>query len=458
MGSRCKKACFLPVLSEADIYYLETAYRRAVKIKDNIIRDFKEHVSSGKVDFFARYGMEFILGEREGIFLRDISNAHELINLHCNGGVFNLGHRHPQIIQTLTEALQTLDIGNHHLLSYARARAAKQLSALMPGDLNYTIFGVSGGEATDTAVKIARSYTGRSKIISIRGGYHGHTGYALSTGDDKYRAPFGPRLPGFEQCDFGQINSLKSVLDEDTAAFIIETIPATLGMPIPEYTYLQEVWTLCKQHGILLILDEVQCGLGRTGKLWAFEHYDLLPDIVILGKGLSGGIYPISATVIRSPLERVFHADPFIHVSTFGGAELGCMVMSKVLDISSQPAFLEHVQAMAELFENGIKNLQKKHSAILSGLRQKGLMMGLELSDELSGPLLTKTAYDAGLLMIYANNDKSVCQLLPPLIITPGEVDLVLTKLDKALAKAKVLRPLLKARKLITGLNPFVKK
>lgn len=111
-----------------------------MKIKDNIIQDFKEHVSSGKADFFARYDMEFIPGEREGIYLRDIANEHELINLHCNGGVFNLGHRHPQIIQTLTEALQTMDIGNHHLLSIARASAAKQLSTLMPGDLNYTIF------------------------------------------------------------------------------------------------------------------------------------------------------------------------------------------------------------------------------------------------------------------------------------------------------------------------------
>lgn len=429
-----------------------------MKIKDNIIQDFKEHVSSGKADFFARYDMEFIPGEREGIYLRDIANEHELINLHCNGGVFNLGHRHPQIIQTLTEALQTMDIGNHHLLSIARASAAKQLSSLMPGDLNYTIFGVSGGEATDTAIKIARSYTGRSKIISIRGGYHGHTGYALSAGDDKYRAPFGPRLPGFEQCDFGLISSLKSAMDGNTAAFMIETIPATLGMPIPEYSYLQEVSALCKKHGILLILDEVQCGLGRTGKLWAFEHYDLLPDIVILGKGLSGGIYPISATVIRSPFERVFNADPFIHVSTFGGAELGCKVMSKVLDISSQPAFLEHVQAMAILFEKGIKDLQLKHSGFLTGLRQKGLMMGLELSDETCGPLLTKTAYDAGLLMIYANNDKKICQLLPPLIITPPEVELVLSKLDKALAKAKLLRPLFKAQKIISSLNPFSKK
>ena len=420
--------------------------------KKAIISDFEHHVSSGKVAFFKKYGMDFVMGERENIRIAAIENDTELINLHCNGGVFNLGHRHPQIIATLKAALDHFDIGNHHFISSERAKAAKLLSDLLPGDLTYTIFGVSGGEATDTAIKVARSFTKKQKIISMKGGYHGHTGFALAAGDEKYRKPFGDELPGFEQCTFGDIGSLKSAIGANTAAVILETIPATLGMPVPSLDYMKSIRQICDERQVLLILDEVQCGLGRTGKLWAFEHYGIVPDIVVLGKGLSGGIYPISATVIRKPLESVFHPDPFIHISTFGGAELGCIVMKKVLEISSAPDFLGHVNKMAAIFKTEIDKLIEKHVGFLTGLRQKGLMMGLELKDEDCGPLLTKTAYDNGLLIIYANNDKRVCQLLPPLIIREEQVPEIISKLDKALSQARKLRPLLKVRNFFTGL------
>lgn len=424
--------------------------------KQEVIEEFRLHVNSGKVAFYDKYNMHLVMGQREGIRFWDAESGRCFINLHCNGGVFNLGHRNPEIINTLQAALENYDIGNHHLISSARAEAAKMLADLMPEDLNYVVFGVSGGEAVDTAIKIARGYTGREKIISARGGYHGHTGYALATGDEKYRLPFGKQLPGFVQVPFGNIEALREQLDEDTAAVILETIPATLGMPIPDVEYLQEIRRLCNQSGVLLILDEVQCGLGRTGRLWAFEHYDVVPDIVVLGKGLSGGLYPISATVIRTPLEQVFHDDPFIHISTFGGAELGCVVMKKVLEISSENSFLAHVNAIAKHLKQELENLTKKHPGIFTGIRQKGLMIGLELKDELCGPLLTKTAFDQGLFIVYANNDKRISQFLPPLIITEEEVKEIIPKLDKALMAAQKLKPLLKVKNFFG--NMFSKK
>ncbi len=414
--------------------------------REAILRQFEAHVSSGKVAFFQRYGMDFVMGRREGIYLWDLAGKKRLINLHCNGGVFNLGHRHPQLRSVLHEALGQYDIGNHHLLSAARARAASLLAELMPGDLDCVVFGVSGGEAVDLAIKVARGFTGRQKIISIQGGYHGHTGYALATGDEKYRAPFGPLLPGFVQVPFHDVEALAAALDSDTAAVILETIPATLGMPIPSVAYLQAVRRLCDKHGVLLILDEVQAGLGRTGKLWAFEHYDILPDMVVLGKGLSGGIYPITATVLRRPLERVFHPDPFVHVSTFGGAELGCMVMEQVLQISAAPQFLEHVNRMADLIAARVEVLLQRHAGFLTGFRQKGLMMGLVMADDFAGPLLTKTAYDNDLLLVYANNDMRVCQFLPPLIIEPHHIDQIFPRLDRALKQARRLLPILKIK------------
>jgi acetylornithine/succinyldiaminopimelate/putrescine aminotransferase len=263
------------------------------------------------------------------------------------------------------------------------------------------------------------------------------------------------------QVPFGNLDALSAAADKDTAAVILETVPATLGVVIPQEDYLPSVRELCKKQGILLILDEVQTGLGRSGKLWAFEHFGVVPDMVVIGKGLSGGLYPITATVMRRPLESVFHKDPFIHISTFGGAEVGCRLALRVLQISSAPEFLNHINQLASRFSEGIETLKKKHSSFLQGLRQLGLLMGLELKDTLFGPLLTKTAYDHGLLIVFANNDPSVCQILPPLVMEMEQVHWVIEQLDKALTSARRLALLIKAKRKmedfwtkIAGIHP----
>ena len=221
-------------------------------------------------------------------------------------------------------------------------------------------------------------------------------------------------------------------MDENTAAVIMETIPATFGMALPEEDYYKQVRELCDRHGAAMIIDEVQAGWGRTGRLWAITHYDVVPDIMVIGKGLSGGVYPITATCFKEKYESVFHADPFIHISTFGGAEVGCAVAMKVLEISSAPDFLAHVEQLGELFAKGFEELKERHP-VLTGLRRKGLMMGIELVDENLGPVFSKIAYDQDFLAIYANNDPRVVQLLPPLTITHGLADEILGKVDRAL-------------------------
>jgi putrescine aminotransferase len=410
--------------------------------KEQIIKDFAAYSQPAKAEIWQRYGMDLVLGRREGPYVWDIEGGEPRINLHINGGTYNLGHRNPEIIATLKEALDDLelDIGNGHLISQYRAQTAKKLAELMPGDLTYSIFNVSGGEAVDCALKVARGYTKRMKIISANGGYHGHTGLAMFTGDAKYRDLFMPQPPGYQQVPYADIAALEEAIDDDTAAVIMETIPATLGMPIPPAEYFPKVRELCDQRGALLILDEVQTGFGRTGKLWAFEHYEIVPDIVVLAKGTSGGIYPISATVLREPLIHIFDDDPFAHVSTFGGAELGCRVLLKVLEISSAPEFLDHVNTLATAFAEGVEKLRRKHSDFLVRLRQLGLFMGLEFIDDWSGPLVTSTSYHQGLWMIWANNDKRVMQFLPPLNIELALVDEIMEKLDVALLAAKQLK------------------
>jgi putrescine aminotransferase len=405
--------------------------------KELVLDQFEQSVSSGKVKFFQSIGIDFVLGKREGPYLTDLSGEKRLIDCHCNGGVFNLGHRNPEISQTLIESLKELDIGNHHLISEQRATLANRLAELAPGDLPYTVFGVGGGEAVDLAIKIARGYTDRDTIISAKGAYHGHTGLALATGDEKYRAPFGPTPPGFLQVPFNHTPSLQENMDENTAAVILETIPATYGIAVPDEDYLPQVRQLCDERGALLIVDEIQTGLGRTGKLWGIEHFGVEPDIMVIGKGLSGGIYPMAATCFRAELETVFHEDPFIHISTFGGAEVGCPVAMKVLELSSDPAFLAHVNEIAVIFSDGFSTLKEKHPEILVRLRQLGLMMGIEMVNEYCGPFFSKAAYDAGFLSVYANNDTHVAQFLPPLTIEPLQAEELLTKVDLALAGVK---------------------
>lgn len=401
--------------------------------KEGIVRRFAEHVSSGKAETFKSYDMEFIFGRREGPYVWDAISGKKLINCHCNGGVFNLGHRNPKVIKALQNSLKELDIGNHHLISEQRALLAEKLAGLMPGDISCTVFGVGGGEAIDLAIKLARGHTGRYKVISAAGGYHGHTGFALATGDEQYRTPFGPNLPGFAQVPFNNPEALERAIDKDTAAVIFETIPATLGMPIPQPDFFIKASRLCSERGALLIIDEVQTGLGRTGKLWGIEHFGVVPDIIVIGKGLSGGIYPMSATCFRKELESFFHQNPFIHISTFGGAEIGCPVAMTVLEESSSPEFLQHVKELSGIFKEGFNGLQKKHPRILKGLRQLGLMMGIEMANDTCGPIMTKACYDHGILAIYANNDRRVCQLLPPLIIDNRTALEIIEKIDGAL-------------------------
>ncbi len=202
---------------------------------------FGAHVNRGKVAAFEALGLDLVMGERRGSRFRDAFDGRWLFNCHCNGGVFNLGHRHPDVVDALRGAIDALDIGNHHLVSGWRAALAERLAASTGGLLPGVVFGVGGGEANDLALKVARAHTGRVGVVSVVGGYHGHTGLSLAAGDPEYRDPFGPNLPGFVQVPFNDIGALDRAVDESTAAVILEPIPATLGMPIPAPGYLPAV-------------------------------------------------------------------------------------------------------------------------------------------------------------------------------------------------------------------------
>ena len=402
--------------------------------QDALIEDFASYVSPSKVAAYRHLGFAVVPGRREGCRVWDWDGKRSYINLRSSGGVFNLGHRPPRIIAALREALERFDLGDHILMSGPRAALARRLAELTPGDITYTVFGVGGGEAVDLAIKLARGYTRRPGIIAARGAYHGHTGFAVSATDEPGDR-FGPLAPGFSHVPFGDIDAMEAAIGDQTAAVILETIPATAGMLIPPPDYYPRLRRLCDERGALLILDEVQAGLGRTGRLWAIDEWGVVPDVMVLSKGMSGAIYPLSATCFREKLQSFFDENPFIHVSTYGGSDLGCIVTMAMLDQTTEAGFLEHVREMGQRFETGLAALREKYPQVVSEVRQRGLMIGLQTSDARGGPWLTEALAGHGVLALFANFNTATLQVMPPLIISAEEVEEVLEALDLSLAE-----------------------
>ncbi len=401
--------------------------------KAQILEDYARYVNPGRVSVFQQMGLDFVPGRREGVWLWDVDGSRKLLNCRCSGGVFNLGHRPPRVVEALKAAMDEIDVGDHMLLDEMRAALGKRLAQLTPGDIQYSTFSPGGAEAIDVAIKLARGYTHRPGIISVKGGYHGHTGFALATGEDSFRGKFGPMPPGFSKVPFGDADALAGAVSEETAAVIIETIPATAGMLIPPDDYYPRVREICDAHGAQLIIDEVQSGLGRTGRMWAIEEWEVVPDILVSGKGLSGALYPMSATCHRPHLDAFFQENPFIHLSSFGGAALGCVVALAMLDQITEPGFMEHVQAMGDRFDDGFAELRSRYE-IVAGWRQRGLMIGFELIDPRMGPAMSAALAQNGVLAVFANHRPNTVQIMPPLIIQPDQVDFVLEALDRSLA------------------------
>jgi putrescine aminotransferase len=403
-------------------------------IKQAALRDFAAHVNPMKARILAHAGLDIIEGRREGARVWDVTGR-EYIDCITSAGSFNAGRRHPQILAAMKAALDELDQGIFLICSKAKADLARRLAEITPGDLTYSMFGASGGEAVDFAIKLARGYTRRPKIISAWMGYHGHTGFALSAiGRDAYQEPFRPLMPGFERVPYGDIAAMEAAVDEQTAGVILEPIQGEGGIIVPPPGYIRAVRELCSRAGVVLILDEIQTGLGRTGALFASDYEGVVPDVLTLGKSLGGGLYPLTAAVFREPLGDFLVANPYIHLSTFGGADLGCAVGMAAIDVIIGSDLPGHAAAMGERLQAGFAELQARYPEVLQAYRGRGLMLGLQFTDQSLGPRMSYQLAQHGVLAIYTGNDPSVMRLQPALVISEEEADRVLAALDGSMA------------------------
>lgn len=376
---------------------------------------------------YARWDLEIASGSGTKVY--DI-HGKEYLDFTSGIGVCNLGHCHPEVTAAVTEQLQTIWHTSNLFKSSLQNNVAKKLVEASVGDAVF--FCNSGAEANEAAIKLARKYTGKHKIITFFQSFHGRTlGTMAATGQEKVKQGFGPMLETFIHLPFNDIEALRNEIDSETAAVMLEVIQGEGGVHPAEENFLMEAEKLCKAHGALLIVDEVQTGNGRTGVAFAYEHYHISPDIITTAKGLGNG-FPVGAMIGKDKLKSAFN--PGSHGSTFGGNPLAMVAANSVLNIILNQEFLDEVDEKGELLYLGLRKIFSEIKEF-QHIRQKGLMIGIEFSNDVSQ--LLSQLRNNGLLVLPAG--PNVLRLLPPLTVSEKEIEDALLIMEKTVIKNKVL-------------------
>ncbi len=353
--------------------------------------------------------------------------------LDCLGGygIFNVGHRHPKVIAAVKAQLDQVCLHSQDLLNPWAAHLASQLSSVAPGDLKYTFFCNSGTEAVEGAIKLARLYTGKTEIISTKNSYHGVSMGALSaTGREVFRKPFEPLLNGFVHVPFGDVDAIEAAIGKHTAAVILEPIQGEGGIHVPPPGYLRKVRQITKKKGVLLILDEVQTGMGRTGRMFACEHEGVVPDILCLAKALGGGVMPIGCFMSTSKIWKVLEPNPSIHNSTFGGNPLACTAASACLEVLMEEHLPARSAVMGNYFMRALSELRKQYPEYIADVRGRGLLIGLEFTSRELRETVQEHLFHRGVLVAATMNANRTIRIEPPLIITESQINLMVETLE----------------------------
>lgn len=409
----------------------------------DVVDNYSEHVNPylAKLLAFAGFGVE-VYGE--GCYIEDHEGRRFL---DCLGGygTFALGHRHPKVVEAVKHQLESLGMSGKAFFSKPAADLAAALAEIAPTGLQYTFFSNSGTEAVEAALKFAKVATGRSRIISTHGGYHGKTlGALATTGREKYRKRVEPLMPGVEFVNYGDIDAAVAAINDQTAAFIVEPIQGEGGIHIPPPGYLRAIREACDRTGALLIADEVQTCIGRTGAMFGCDHEGVAPDIMTLAKQLGGGVMPIGATMGTAAVwERVFSENPLMHTSTFGGNPLACAAGLAAVQVVQDEDLVNRSRDRGELMLDLLREMQTRHTDLVADVRGRGLMIGVEFAMDEVGELTVAQMLKRGMCAAYTLNNPRVIRLEPPLIISEDEVRQAVNILDEALTETSELLAML---------------
>ena len=419
--------------------------------RKQVVENHKTYLNAGLATMMGLLEFDKHYVKAQGINVWD-NEGNQYMDFLGAYGALNLGHNHPRVLEALDLAKNMPNLLQASLGTLAGA-LAKNLATITPGNLQRSFFGNSGAEAVEGALKLARAATGRQGVVYCDNSFHGKTLGALSvTGREKYQKTFQPLLPGFISIPFGDLDALESKLKEKTiAAFIVEPIQGEGGIIIPPAGYLSGVRQLCSRYDTLLIIDEIQTGLGRTGEMFACQHEGIAPDVLCLAKSLGGGIMPIGVYITTDEIWKKAYGSmdkALLHTSTFGGNTLAAAAAIAALEVMLEENLAERAREMGDYLLTGLRRLKEKYP-LIKDVRGRGLMVGIEfnqpgglaakasfglankLSEEylgsmVAGELLNKYR----IITAYTLNNPNVIRLEPPLGITRGQIDTLLQAIE----------------------------
>jgi len=379
----------------------------------------------------------------QGSMLVDLSGRSYI---DCLGGfgIYSAGIRHPKIVKAVADQLQRMPLSSQELIDPLRGALAKLLGEIAPGDLQYSFFINNGTDAVEGAYKLARLYTGKTNFISSLRGFHGKSCGSLSLmGKWEYREPFLPLLPGIQFVEFGDAEAVEDELykadatGKGVAAVIMEPVQGEAGAIVPPDDFWPRIRKACNEYGALLIADEVQTGMGRTGKMFGVEHWDVVPDILCLGKALGGGVMPLSAFMSTPKIWSVLEKNPFIHTSTFGGNPLACAAGIAAIHVTLEEDLPAQAHRKGRYFLGELVALQMRYDRVLREARGKGLLIGLEFANTEIGYKVVAGLFKRGVLVAGTLTNSRVVRIEPALAIADSLIDDVLDRLEDTLREVE---------------------
>jgi putrescine aminotransferase len=403
---------------------------------------YRDYLNPALPNLLKFMGFGTLCESADGMTLTDIE-GNEWLDFLGGLGVFSLGHRHPRVVEAVRRQLDRMPLAIPIYFNRQQAELAELLAGILPGRLQYSFFCSSGTEAVEGALKLARVCTGRTEVISADRAYHGKTLGSLSaSGRELYKTPFEPLVPDFRQVPFGDLAALDAAVTDRTAAVILEPIQGEGGVIVPPDVYLQGVRRICSERGALFIADEVQTGLGRTGKMFAVEHYGVEPDLMCLAKALGGGVMPLGAFCGTPEVWEPFRARPWLHTSTFGspgGNPMACAAGIAAIRAIVEENLPARSAELGEYFLGLLRAVQAEFPLAIREVRGKGLLLGLDFFDEdVAGLTIAGVARRRVIVAYYLSNPR-VFRFEPPLIVTRKQIDQAVSVFREALDETLAL-------------------
>lgn len=407
------------------------------RITDECIDKYRRYVSPGLSNLMRFGGFAAVEVSAEGAVVKD-GFGREYIDCLGGYGAFSLGHRHPKVVAAAKEQLDLLPASTRTFFNQAQAKLAELLAEITPGKLQYSFFCHSGAEAVEGALKAARAASRRPGVIAAHGAFHGKTFGALSaSGRDVFKAPFQPLVPGFVHVPYGDADAVEDAITDEIGTVILEPIQGEGGVVVPPDDYLPRVREICDRYGLVLILDEVQTGLGRTGRMFACQWWDVAPDIMCLAKALGGGIEPLGAFV-GTPVvwDALFGENPTLHTTTLVSA-VACRAGIATIEVLLEEDLPARAERLGNHLLQRLTEVKNRHPNTLVEVRGRGLLVGVELSHKDVGLLVIGGLANRGVIVAYTFNNPRVIRFEPPLIIAEDQLDKAVDAFDESLSDAE---------------------